>query len=57
MKTVKNRTTNTNSVFAKGGLTCFVETFEQGSAFVIRMNFCTKNPTLRQTANRCVEYA
>jgi hypothetical protein len=37
---------------AKGGLTCFVETFVQGSTFVLRMNFSDKNPALRQAQNR-----
>lgn len=41
-----------NSGLAKGGLTCFVETFVQGSTFVLRMNFSAKNPALRQAANR-----
>jgi hypothetical protein len=40
------RMLTTNSGLAKGGLTCFVETF------VLRMNFCTKNPALRQAAKR-----
>jgi len=33
-------------------LTCFVETFVQGSAFVLRMNFSAKIPALRQAAKR-----
>lgn len=41
-----------NSGLAKGGLTFFVETFVQGSKFVLRMNICAKNPALRQAANR-----
>lgn len=41
-----------NSGLAKGGLTCFVETFVQGSTFVLRMNFSAKNPALRQAAKR-----
>jgi hypothetical protein len=40
-----------NSGLAKGGLTCFVETFVQGSTFVLRMNIIAKNPALRQAAN------
>lgn len=35
-----------NSGLAKGGLTCFLETF------VLRMNVNAENPTLRQAANR-----
>jgi hypothetical protein len=30
------------------GFQCFVETFVQGSTFVLRMNFSAKNPALRQ---------
>jgi len=45
-----------NSGLAKGGLTCFVETFVQGSTFVLRMNFSAKNPALRQAAKRCVQF-
>jgi len=37
-----------NIGLAKGGLTCFEKTFVQGSAFVLRMNFSTKNPALRK---------
>jgi len=48
----KERKTTYNSGFAKGGLTCFVEAFVQGSAFVLRMNISAKNPALRQAANR-----
>jgi len=41
-----------NMGLAKGGLTCFVETFAQGSTFVLRMNFSAKNPALRQAKKR-----
>jgi len=49
---LKQRTPATNSGLAKGGLTCFVETFVQGSTFVLRMNFSAENPALRQAAKR-----
>jgi hypothetical protein len=53
---VENKTkkiiTAGNSGLAKGGVSCFVETFVQGSTFVLRMNFSAKNPALRQAANR-----
>ncbi len=35
-------------------LTCFYETSVQGSTAVILLNFCAKNPPLRQAANGCV---
>lgn len=41
-----------NSGLAKGGLTSFGETYVQGSAFVLRMNFSAVNPALRQAAER-----
>lgn len=41
-----------NSGFALWGLTCFVETFVQGSTFVLRMNSSAKNPPQRKAANR-----
>jgi len=44
-----------NSGLAKGGLTCFVETFVVKQTFVLRMNFSAKNPALRQAANRYVQ--
>jgi hypothetical protein len=41
-----------NSGLAKGGVSCFVETFVQARTVVLPMNFCAKNPALRQAANR-----
>lgn len=44
-------TTTANSGLAKGGVSCFVETFVVNQTFVLRMNFCGKNPALRQALN------
>lgn len=52
MTTSKSEQRTANSGLAKGALTCFVETFVQGSTFVLRMNFSANNPALRQAANR-----
>jgi len=41
---------------AKGGRTCFVETFVLKQTLVLRINVCAKNPTLRQAANRYLQY-
>jgi hypothetical protein len=41
-----------NSGLALWGLMCFVETFVQGSTFVLRMNISAKIPPQRQAANR-----
>jgi hypothetical protein len=53
--TTERRTTTANSGLAKGGVSCFVETFVQGSTFVLRMNFSGKNPALRQAAKRYMQ--
>lgn len=39
-----------SSGLALWGLPCFVETFVQGSTFVLRMNISAKNPPQRQAA-------
>ena len=46
------RKTAYNSGLAKGGLTCFVETFVVKQTFVLRMNISAKNPPQRKAANR-----
>jgi hypothetical protein len=50
--TDEQRTTTANSGLAKGGASCFVETFVKVSTFMFRMYFSAKNPALRQAANR-----
>ena len=50
--TTEKRTTTANSGLAKGGVSCFVETFVVYQTFLLRMNICGKNPALRQAANR-----
>ena len=49
--TDERRTTTANSGLAKGGVSCFVETFVQGSTFVLRMNFSAKNPPFAKPQN------
>jgi len=46
------KTPATNKVLPKAGLNGFDWTFVQGSTFVLRLNFSTKNPRLRQYQNR-----
>ena len=46
------KTTTANSGLAKGGVSCFVETFVVYQTFLLRMNICGKNPALRQAAKR-----
>jgi hypothetical protein len=50
--TEEQRTTTANSGLAKGGVSCFVETFVVKQTFVLRMNFSAKNPALRKSADR-----
>ena len=52
LETFGQNKTTANSGLAKDGLTSFVETFVQGSTFVLRINFSAKNPALRQAAKR-----
>ena len=42
----------TNSTFAIGGCSASYDSFVVGSSSVLRLNFCAKNPPLRQAANR-----
>ena len=44
--------TSHNIGFALWGLTCFYDTFVQGSTFVLRMNICAKNPPQRKAEKR-----
>ena len=46
------RNTAGSSGFALWGLTCFVETFVQGSTFELRMNLSANNPPQRKARNR-----
>ena len=46
------KTTTANSGLAKGGVSCFVETFVVKQTFVLRMNISAINPPHRQAAKR-----
>jgi hypothetical protein len=41
-----------NSTFAKGGILCIADTFVVAESFVLAINFCAKNPPLRQAQKR-----
>lgn len=43
---------NKHKGLPKAGLNGFDWAFVQGSTFVLRLNFCAKNPRLRQAPNR-----
>ena len=49
---MKGKVRTHNKVLPKAGLKCFYETFVQGSTFGIPLNYCAKNPRLRQYPNR-----
>ena len=51
----ETRTTTANTVLPKAGLNSFDWTFVQGSTFVLRLNFCAKNPRLRKAAKRYLQ--
>lgn len=53
--TDKQKGRTANKVLPKAGLNGFDWTFVQGSTFVLRLNFCAKNPRLRQYLNRCTQ--
>lgn len=52
---ISHRRCRLNIGFALWGLTCFVETFVQGSNFVLRMNSSAKNPPQRKAPNRYLQ--
>ena len=43
------------AVWRNGGFGASYDSFVVGSSAVLRLNFCAKNPPLRQAANRCVQ--
>jgi len=43
------------AVWRNGGCSASYDSFGVGSSAVLRLNFCTKNPPLRQSANRYFE--
>ncbi|MBN8567305.1 MAG: hypothetical protein J0M25_11300 [Flavobacteriales bacterium] len=40
------------AVWRNGGFSASYDSFVVGSSAVLRLNFCAKNPPLRQAANR-----
>ena len=55
--TNERKTTTANSTYPKGGVSWSTFTFVQGSTSVILLNFCAKNPPLRQAANRYLKHS
>ena len=48
----KKNTERTTAVWRNGGCSASYDSFVVGSSAVLRLNFCGKNPPLRQAANR-----
>ena len=48
----QTRTPAYNSTFAIGGVSCSADSLVVAEIFVLRMNFCAKNPAHRKSANR-----
>ncbi len=48
----KKNTERTTAVWRNAGCSASYDSFVVGSSAVLRLNFCTKNPPLRQAANR-----
>ena len=44
------------AVWRNGGCSASYDSFVVGSSAVLRLNFCAKNPPLRQAVNRCASY-
>ena len=43
------------AVWRNGGFSASYDSFVVGSSSVLRLNFCAKNPPLRQAANRYMQ--
>ena len=43
------------AVWRNGGCSASYDSFVVGSSAVLRLNFCAKNPPLRQAANRYLQ--
>ena len=44
------------AVWRNGGFIASYDSFVVGSSAVLRLNFCAKNPPLRQAANRWLQF-
>jgi hypothetical protein len=51
----KKNTERTTSVWRNGGFSASYDSFVVGSSAVLRLNFCAKNPPLRQAAKRYLQ--
>jgi len=44
------------AVWRNGGFSASYDSYVVDSGAVLRLNFCAKNPPLRQAANRCRQF-
>ena len=51
-QTIKQEGQHTTAVWRNGGFSASFDSFVVGSSVVLRLNFCAKNPPLRQAAKR-----
>lgn len=51
-QTTKTEGQHTTAVWRNGGYSASYDSFVVGSSVVLRLNFCAKNPPLRQAAKR-----
>ncbi|WP_445724312.1 hypothetical protein [Flavobacterium sp.] len=51
-----DKTLHTTAVWRNGGFITSYDSFVVGSSAVLRLNFCAKNPPLRQAAKRCASF-
>ena len=51
-QTIKSEGQHTTAVWRNGGCSASYDIFVVGSSAVLRLNFCAKNPPLRQSAKR-----
>jgi hypothetical protein len=52
-QTTKTEGQHPTAVWRNGGCSASYDSFVVGSSAVLRLNFCAKNPPLRQAAKRC----
>ncbi len=51
-QTIRTEGQQLTAVWRNGGFSASYDSFIIGSSAVLRLNFCAKNPPLRQAANR-----
>ena len=52
---IEKKADRITAVWRNGGCSASYDSFVVGSSAVLRLNFCAKNPPLRQAAKRCMK--